>query len=420
MTSPPSARQLLSKVPEITIWFWVIKILCTTVGESFADFINVALGVGLVATAVIFAVVTAVVLAVQMSLRRYHPGAYWLTVVVMSITGTLCTDLLTDQAGVPLWVSASVFSAMLAVVFTIWFIKERTLSIHSIVTKPREAFYWLAVLVTFALGTALGDWTLELTGWGPGISILLPLVLIGIVTALWRFGANPVLAFWIAYILTRPLGANIGDWLGLTADEGGLGLGTLMTSIIFLAAILGTVVYLSISKADVVEGASDQKIPAAPTGRQRTALGILAAVAIATIALLAYTSSLPHTSALAKEGPAPAASCNAASTKLAQSEAQAAAQANFPAPEIAEFRTITSDTLALVKKGDQTAASARATDLETAWDDNQSALESADCAAWNFIDQQIDHVLSAVRSRTPNPATEQKVLTDLLTTLEAA
>jgi uncharacterized membrane-anchored protein len=417
-SSPPSATQLLSKVPEITIWFWVIKILCTTVGESFADFINVALGAGLVATAVIFAVVTAVVLAVQMSLRRYHPGAYWLAVVVMSITGTLCTDLLTDQAGIPLWVSAGVFSAMLAAVFTIWFIKERTLSIHSIVTRPREAFYWLAVLVTFALGTALGDWTLELTGWGPGVSILLPLVLIGIVTALWRFGANPVLAFWIAYILTRPLGANIGDWLGLTADEGGLGLGTLMTSIIFLAAILGTVVYLSISKADVVEGASDQKIPAAPTGRQRTALGILAAVAIATIALLAYTSSLPHTSPVAEKSAAP--SCGAGSTGLAQSEAQAAAQANFPAPEIAEFRTITSDTLALIKKGDQAAASARATDLETAWDDNQSALNAADCGAWSYIDQQIDPVLSAVRSRTPNPATEQKVLTDLLTTLGGA
>jgi hypothetical protein len=191
-----------------------------------------------------------------------------------------------------------------------------------------------------------------------------------------------------------------------------------MTSIIFLAAILGTVVYLSISKADVIERASDKTVLAAPTGRQRTALGILAAVAIATIALLAYTSSLPHTSALAEEGPA--ASCNAGSTKLTQPEARAAAQANFPAPDTAEFRTITSDTLALVKKGDQTAASARATDLETAWDDNQSALESADCAAWNFIDQQIDHVLSAVRSRTPNPATEQKVLTDLLTTLEAA
>jgi uncharacterized membrane-anchored protein len=405
----------LSKVPEITVWFWVIKILCTTVGESFADFINVALGVGLVATAIIFTVVTAVVLAVQMRLRRYLPGAYWLTVVLMSITGTLYTDILTDQAGVPLWVSAGVFSAVLAVVFTLWFIKERTLSIHSIVTRPREAFYWLAVLVTFALGTGLGDWTLELTGWGPGISILLPLVLIGVVTALWRFGANPVLAFWIAYILTRPLGANIGDWLGLTPAEGGVGLGTLATSIIFLTAILATVVYLSISKADVVERASEKPAPPASPTRQRTALGILAAVAVVTIALLTYTSSLPHTSALAENGPAP--SCGAGSVGLTQTEAQATAQAHFPASNIAEFRTIASDTLALVKKGDQAAAAARATDLETAWDDDQDALNAADCTAWTYIDQQIDPVLSAVRSRTPNPATEQKVLNDLLTTL---
>ncbi len=422
MTSPPTATRLLSKVPEITIWFWIIKILCTTVGESFADFINVALGVGLVETAIIFTVVTAVVLAVQMRLRRYRPAAYWLMVVVLSITGTLYTDLLTDQAGVPLWISASVFSAMLAVVFTIWFIKERTLSIHSIVTKPREAFYWLAVLVTFALGTALGDWTLELTGWGPGISILLPLVLIGIVTALWRFGANPVLAFWIAYILTRPLGANIGDWLGLTAAEGGLGLGTLTTSIIFLLAILATVVYLSISKTDTVERTSGKTAPPAPPGRRRTAMGILAVVAVATIMLLAHTSSLPHTSALADESPAasPAAGCRAGSVAPTQPEAQAAAQANFPASNMAEFRTITSDTLALVKKGDQPAAAARVTDLETAWDDNQSALNAADCAAWNYIDKQIDPVLKAVRSRTPNLATEQTVLNDLLSTLGGA
>jgi hypothetical protein len=337
----------------------------------------------------------------------------------MSITGTLYTDLLTDQAGVPLWVSAGVFSAVLAVVFAIWYTKERTLSIHSIVTRPREAFYWLAVLVTFALGTALGDWTLELTGWGPGISILLPLVLIGIITALWRFGASPVLAFWIAYILTRPLGANIGDWLGLTTGEGGLGLGTLTTSIIFLAAILATVVYLSISKADIVERASDKTALGVPPARRRTAVGILAAVAIATIALLAYTNSLPHTSALADEGPAPK-SCSAGSAALTRSEAQAAAQANFPASNIAEFRTITSDTLALVKKGDQPAAAARATDLETAWDENQSVLNAADCAAWAFIDKQIDPVLTAVRSRTASPATEQTVLNDLLTTLGGA
>jgi uncharacterized membrane-anchored protein len=414
MTSPPSTK-LLSKVPEITIWFWIIKVLCTTVGESFADFINVALGVGLVETAVIFTVVTAVVLTMQMSLQRYVPGAYWLTVVLLSITGTLYTDLLTDQGAVPLWVSAGVFSAMLAVVFTIWFIKERTLSIHSITTRAREAFYWLAVLVTFALGTALGDWTLELTGWGSGASVLLPLVLIGIVTALWRFGANPVLAFWIAYILTRPLGANIGDWLSLTTAEGGLGLGTLATSIIFLAAILGTVVYLSITKTDIIERAANKAAPPATPERQRTTMGILAAVAIATVALLAYTNNLPHTSALADEGPA--AGCHAGSAALTQPEAQAAVQANFPASNVAEFRSITADTLALVTKGDQRAAAARATDLETAWDDNQSALNAADCGTWNFIDRQIDPVLTAVRSRTPNPATEQTVLSDLLTTL---
>lgn len=418
MTSTPSTGQMLSKVPEITVWFWLIKVLCTTVGETFADFINVELGVGLAPTALIFTVVTAVVLTVQMRLRRYVPGAYWLTVVAMSITGTLYTDLLIDQAGVPLWASTGLFSVLLAVVFAIWFSKERTLSIHSIVTRPREAFYWLAVLVTFALGTGLGDWTLELTGWGPGISILLPLLLIGVVTALWRFGANPVLAFWVAYILTRPLGANIGDWLGLTPAEGGVGLGTLLTSIIFLTAILATVVYLSVSKADVVEHASGKTPPAAPPARQRTALGILAAVAAATIALLAYTSSLPHTSALAEKASAP--SCGPGSAALTPSEAQRAAQTHFPSSNITEFRTITSDTLALVQKGDQAAAAARATDLETAWDKNQSALNAADCGAWTYIDKQIDPVLSAVRSRTPNQETEQKVLTSLLTTLGGA
>ena len=247
---------MLSKVPEITIWFWIIKILCTTVGESFADWINMALGLGLTSTAVIFSGVMAIVLAMQLSLKRYVPGVYWLTVVVLSITGTLYTDILTDDLGVPLWVSSLVFSVILAVVFGYWFVKERTLSIHSITTTPREAYYWLAVLVTFALGTALGDWTLELTGWGPGVSILLPAALITIVTALWRFGANPVLSFWIAYILTRPLGANIGDWLGLPSDQQGLGLGTFVTSLIFLAAILATVIYLTMTNSDVLDSTS--------------------------------------------------------------------------------------------------------------------------------------------------------------------
>src|SRR3954462_939393 len=201
----PGVRLMLNKVPEVTLWFWVIKILCTTVGESFADWVNMTLGVGLVNTAVLFSVLFVVVLVVQMRLRQYVPTAYWLTVVVVSVTGTLYTDILTDQLGVPLWISTTVFSVLLAVVFAVWYARERTLSIHSIVTTPREAFYWLAVLVTFALGTATGDWTLDLTGWGPGPSVLLPAGLIVAVLIAWRLGAGPVLSFWLAYILTRPL-----------------------------------------------------------------------------------------------------------------------------------------------------------------------------------------------------------------------
>ncbi|MET4145392.1 hypothetical protein [Arthrobacter sp. UYCo732] len=183
-------------------------------------------------------------------------------------------------------------------------------------------------------------------------------------------------------------------------------------------AILATVVYLSISKTDVVERTANTAAHPATAERQRTTMGILAAVSAATIALLAYTHSLPHTSALADEGPA--ASCQAGSTPPTQPAAQTAAQANFPASNMTEFQTITADTLALVKKGDRSAAAARATDLEAAWDDNQSALNSADCGAWTFFDQQINPVLSAVRSRTPAPTTEQTVLNDLLPTLGGA
>src|SRR5689334_8829731 len=246
-------RTMLNKVPEVTVYFWVIKILCTTVGESFADYINETLGFGLRNTTVLFSVALAVALVAQFRLRRYVPGVYWLAVVLISVVGTLLTDNLTDAHGVPLWISTTVFSVLLAVVFGIWYARERTLSIHTIVTTPREAFYWLTVLVTFALGTAVGDWTLELTGWPPGKSVLLPLGLILAVLVAWKLGAGPVLSFWLAYVLTRPLGANIGDYLGSGRDEGGLGLGTLITSVLFLAAILVTVVYLTVSRRDRTE-----------------------------------------------------------------------------------------------------------------------------------------------------------------------
>ncbi|MBA2953760.1 hypothetical protein GON03_05485 [Nocardioides sp. MAH-18] len=413
-TARIDARQMLNKVPEVTIWFWVIKILCTTVGESFADWINMTLGVGLVNTAVLFTVVFGAVLTVQMTLRQYVPVAYWLTVVVVSVTGTLYTDILTDQLGVPLWISTTVFSLLLAAVFAIWYARERTLSIHTIVTVPREAFYWLAVLVTFALGTAAGDWTLELTGWGPGKSVLLPLGLIGIVTIVWRLGANEVLTFWLAYILTRPLGANIGDWFATPSSEKGLGIGTFVTSIIFLGAILVTVVYLSISRTDVIENRE-----ARPTGqfvrpeRQRALTAVLVTVALGTVGLLAWANQQPHTSSLEAEGPAP--SCSG--SPVNQDQATQRVASTFPADSVHNYRTITQDTLQLIDSGDQSGAASRVTDLETAWDDDQASLQQMDCQTWTYVDQQIDPVLSAVRASNPDKAHEEAALNALLATL---
>jgi uncharacterized membrane-anchored protein len=246
-------RQMLNKVPEVTMYFWIIKILCTTVGESFADYINETLGFGLTNTTLVFSVALVAVLVAQFRLDRYVPGVYWLAVVLISVVGTLLTDNLTDARGVPLWISTTVFAVLLAVVFGIWYARERTLSIHTIVTTPREAFYWLAVLVTFALGTAVGDWTLELTGWSPGAAVMLPLGLILAVLVAWKLGAGPVLSFWLAYILTRPLGANIGDFLGSPKADGGLGLGTFGTSVLFLGTILAVVVYLTKTRKDRTE-----------------------------------------------------------------------------------------------------------------------------------------------------------------------
>jgi len=244
---------MLNKVPEVTLYFWIIKILCTTVGESFADYINETLGFGLTNTTVLFSAALLIAIVAQFRLNRYVPSVYWLNVVLISVVGTLLTDNLTDGQNVPLALSTTVFAVLLAVVFGIWYARERTLSIHSIVTTPREAWYWLTVLVTFALGTAAGDWTLELTGWSPGTSVLLPLGLIASVFLAWRIGAGSVLCFWLAYILTRPLGANIGDFLGGDKSEGGLGLGTLWTSVLFLGTILAVVVFLSITHRDRIE-----------------------------------------------------------------------------------------------------------------------------------------------------------------------
>ncbi|RDH78577.1 hypothetical protein DVS77_10810 [Mycolicibacterium moriokaense] len=401
---------MLSKVPEVTVWFWVIKILCTTVGESFADWINMTLGVGLVPTSLIFTVVLVAVLGWQLRLDRYVPFVYWLTVVVVSVTGTLYTDILTDVHNVPLALSTSVFAAVLAVVFGVWFARERTLSIHSITTTPRELFYWLAILVTFALGTAAGDWVLELTGWGPGTSVLLPAGLIVAIVIGWRLGANAVLSFWLAYILTRPLGANLGDWMGMPKEQQGLGLGVALTSVIFLTAILATVLYLSITRADVID--KPDEVATRNPLREQIMLGYYAVIALAGGALLVWAAGQPHATAAAAE------SESGGSSVVATLPPGQSATAQFPTAEVAKIRTITTDTLAKVQAGDQAGAKARITDLETLWDDDQKALQPLDETGWSVLDGQIDRALTAVRAGQPDPATERTALTTLLDSLK--
>ncbi len=258
----PLRRQMLNKVPEVTLYFWVIKVLCTTVGETASDYLATNLNLGLTKTTFITGSLLLVTLFFQFRLRKYVPGIYWLGIVLISVVGTQITDNLTDNFGVSLVTTTIVFSIVLAVVFAIWFASERTLSIHTIYTTKREAFYWLAVLFTFALGTAAGDLTAERLNVGYAWSAVLFAALIATVTvAHYRFRLNAVLAFWIAYILTRPLGASLGDLLSQARADGGLGLGTTATSVIFLLAILVVVVYLSITRKDATEVKAAEAAP---------------------------------------------------------------------------------------------------------------------------------------------------------------
>jgi len=259
-TVPSTARRMLNKVPEVTLYFWIVKVLCTTVGETAADFLNVNLHLGLNGTTLVMGVLLAIVLLIQFRSRRYMPGVYWLAVVLLSVFGTLITDNLTDNLNVPLINATLIFAGALAITFWAWYAIEKTLSIHSIYTTRREAFYWLAILFTFALGTASGDLLAEKLKLGYLVSALIFAGMIAIVTvAHLRFRLNAVLAFWIAYVLTRPLGASLGDYLSQSRQDGGIGLGPIVTSVIFLAAILGTVIYLAVTKKDVTQAATSEK-----------------------------------------------------------------------------------------------------------------------------------------------------------------
>ena len=236
-----------NKVPEVTLSFWIIKIMCTTVGETGADYLAVNAGLGQTVTRVGMTALLAAALIVQLRKRGYTPWIYWLTVVLVSIVGTQITDLLTDGLGVSLYASTSVFAVLLAVIFAVWYAVERSLSIHEIFTRKRELFYWSAILCTFALGTAAGDLATEALHLGFTWGLVGFSALIAATYTAWRLGGNAVLTFWIAYILTRPLGASLGDLLTQAKTYGGLGLGAAWTSALFLSVIVLLVVAAQIN-----------------------------------------------------------------------------------------------------------------------------------------------------------------------------
>ncbi|WP_299793219.1 hypothetical protein [Ramlibacter sp.] len=237
---------MLNKVPAITFAFWVIKLLSTTVGETGADYLAVNVGLGTAVTTGMTAALLVAALLLQLSRDRYVPVAYWLTVVLLSVVGTQITDILTDDLHVSLYASTAVFAALLAAVFFAWYRNEGTLDINAIDNRRRELFYWAAILVTFALGTAAGDLATEALGLGFRVGVLVFGGLIAAICIAWRLGANVVLAFWLAYILTRPLGASLGDLLAQSREYGGLGVGTVVTSAVFLTVIAGLVLAASL------------------------------------------------------------------------------------------------------------------------------------------------------------------------------
>ena len=237
------------RVPQIIALFWVIKGLSTALGESASDYLVHALS-PVIAVALGF-VGFLVALGIQFSRRRYVAWAYWLAVVMVGVFGTMAADVLHVGFGVPYVVSATLYAVVLAAVFILWYRTEHTLSIHSIDTPRREAFYWAAVVATFAMGTAVGDFAAVTLGLGYFTSMLLFAVIILVPAAGYRWlHWNPILAFWFAYVITRPLGASFADWMGKPKAAGGLGFGNGPVSIVLAVVIAGLVAYLAVSRID--------------------------------------------------------------------------------------------------------------------------------------------------------------------------
>lgn len=438
-------KQLLNRVPEITAFFWIIKILGTTVGETAADFLNVNLNLGLTITSIVTGILLIIALFFQFKAKRYVPGIYWSAVVLISVFGTLVTDNLTDALGVPLEASTLFFSLALGLTFIAWYVKEKTLSIHSIVTGQREAFYWLAILFTFALGTAAGDLLAEGLGLGYATTGVIVAVAIAVFALAWRVGLNSILAFWAIYILTRPLGASLGDLLSQPTKYGGLGLGATVTSVLFIAAIIAAVVYLAITKKDVTNLEVVQQEILSGGGRGglwQTAATVVLLIILSGVGYQARQESLQAEvpTAIDNQTQEEAEDQNAEVDDSTEIDGESTTTTKpttgipsalspkpttttqTPAPssplgDLSSFRTITQDTLNLVNQGDLAAAKDRIGDLEYEWDNAEARLKPMNRAKWTEVDDAIDAALRQVRAVRPNIASAASSLEALLAQL---
>lgn len=411
-----TSRDWLTKVPVITATFWVIKVLSTTIGETFSDYLTVNVGLGPAVTdGIMFAVLVAA-LVIQFRTRRYTPWIYWLCVVLVSIVGTELTDFFTDTLGVSLYVSTAVFAVVLAVVFVIWHRQEGTLAITSIDTPRREGFYWGAILTTFALGTAAGDLATEALNLGFRNGVL---IFGGLIAATWlayRFGAGQVLTFWIAYVLTRPLGASLGDLLTQDKQFGGLALGASVTSLLFFAAILLLVIreQILVNRHGVAAKGTG---PIGGRGRDYAWAGA-AAVAV-TVAGFAFSAL--HTAQPAGDTQA-ALDQGAATTGQPAGGPATASAAHQVHPttrlgNLSSFAAIVTDVRTKVTNNDLAGGKARVKALEVAWDDAEAGLKPRDSGKWHQLDDQIDAVLTALRASNPTQADCASTIATLATTL---